>query len=463
MKKIILVVFLFSQFVFSQTTAKDKFFADYEAILDEVRQNNGSVLSPNFYEEAVKYFEEADQAYEEKESQKVIREKLDQSALYARRAMEVIKLANLTLEQVIETRNAALGAEAPLYAEKLWEDAEEYFRDAVSNLEDDDVEDAKEDGFRAQQLYNQAELLAIKNGILNDAREAISAAREMDAEDYAFSTLIDAQNQLTEAERLLESDRYARDEAIKKANRAAYQGRHAQYLTRTIKELSQKDENWEKLILKFEDIISQFAEPFNFKPEFDQGFDASVKTIAAYIKNLKDEKKQLVNENNDIKAELLTLKEQVENTSAELERKKDLERKVEKIKSIFLPSEGKVIYEGDNLIISLYGLTFPSGQSIIQPEYFSLLTKVQQSLREFPDSHYLIEGHTDALGNATTNKILSEKRAKSVQEYLIANMDLETSQISAIGYGEDKPVASNETAQGRALNRRIDVVININK
>ena len=124
-------------------------------------------------------------------------------------------------------------------------------------------------------------------------------------------------------------------------------------------------------------------------------------------------------------------------------------------------NEAKVIYEGDNLIIRLFGINFPSGKAIIQPEYFSLLTKVQQALRQFQDSHYLIEGHTDALGNNHRNKILSEKRALSVREYLVANMDLSDSQITHIGFGEGKPVASNETKQGRELNRRIDVVINI--
>ena len=91
------------------------------------------------------------------------------------------------------------------------------------------------------------------------------------------------------------------------------------------------------------------------------------------------------------------------------------------------------------------------------------LNSVVSSLRGQYSGHKVsIEGHTDAIGNATTNKILSEKRARSVQEYLVANMDLTENQISAIGYGEDKPVASNETPQGRTLNRRIDVVININ-
>ncbi len=447
--------------LYAQTTARDKFFADYEAKIEQIRSDNGEVLSPEFYKQAVEIFEEAVEAYEEKESQKVIREKLDESARYANKALDIINLANLTLKTSIEARESALAAEAPLYASQLWEEAEEVFRDATLNLEDDDIDDAKEYGQSALQLYNQSELMGIKNGILGEAREKVKLAEEAESEEFAFHTLTDAQNLLVETERLLDGDRYAREEAIKKAAEASYQGSHAAYLAKTVKALSAKDENWENLILKFEEFLTEFGSQFNYRPQFDEGFDTSVRAISEYIKTIKEDKKQLIQENGKLQDELTSVKEREENYSAELEQKKSKERRIEKVKSLFSSNEAKIIYEGDNLIIRLFGVNFPSGKAIIQPEYFSLLTKVQQALREFQDSHYLIEGHTDALGNNHRNKLLSEKRALSVREYLIANMDLSDSQITHIGFGESKPVASNDTKQGRELNRRIDVVINI--
>lgn len=463
MIKILYISFtlIFVNSLWAQFNAKEKFFADYEAVIEEVRSENGEILSPEFYKRAVELFEEAGELYEEKESQKYIREKLDESAKYAKDALNVIKLANVTLIETIKARDAALSAEAPLHAEKLWEEAESVFYDATTNLEDNDVEDAKDYGNSALQLFNQAELLGIKNGILGEARDNIKLAIQAEAEDYAFHTLTDAQNLLLDTERLLDGDRYAKDEAIEKAARAAYQGAHAAYLARTIKGLSAKDENWEKLILKFEEILEEFGTQFNYQPKFDEGFDVSTKAISTTIKSLKDEKKQLIQENAQLREELQAVKESEANYSAELEKKKDKERRIEKIKSLFAVNEAKVIYEGDNLILRLIGINFPSGKAVIHPEYFSLLTKVQQALREFPDGHYLIEGHTDALGNASRNKALSEKRSLSVREYLIANMDLSQAQITHIGFGESKPVASNETKAGRELNRRIDIVIHI--
>ena len=90
-----------------------------------------------------------------------------------------------------------------------------------------------------------------------------------------------------------------------------------------------------------------------------------------------------------------------------------------------------------------------------------MLRKVQEAIKEFSDSQVLLEGHTDSIGNPGTNKRLSEERAKAVREYILANMEIERAQVSAIGYGDTKPVASNKTVEGRELNRRIDVVISL--
>ena len=138
-----------------------------------------------------------------------------------------------------------------------------------------------------------------------------------------------------------------------------------------------------------------------------------------------------------------------------------MDEKIARIRSLFSSQEAKIVYESNNLIIRLYGLNFPSGQAIIQPEYFSLLTKVQKAIQEFPDKYILIEGHTDALGSPETNRILSEKRAAAVQEYLMANMDLKDQQITHYGLGDQRPIASNKTVDGRAMNRRIDIVISL--
>jgi outer membrane protein OmpA-like peptidoglycan-associated protein len=113
------------------------------------------------------------------------------------------------------------------------------------------------------------------------------------------------------------------------------------------------------------------------------------------------------------------------------------------------------------MVIRLYGLTFGSGSAVITPEHFMLLTKAMRALREFPNKKYLIAGHTDSQGNDAYNLNLSENRASAVRAYLEANMNLPPEQFESIGYGESRPIASNETSEGRRLNRRIEIIIDL--
>lgn len=462
---LVIICFFSTNLLMAQNSLKNNLFNDYQEIIESAKQKNAEVLSPDFYKKAVEKFDEADRDYDKNKNGglKEIRKKLDESKQYAEKALAIVELANLYLKTCIEARDAALAAEAPLYALSLWNDAENVMRDAGMELEDDDVNDARDTGNEATEIYRKAELMAIKNGILGEAREEINLAEKADATDYSYHTIMDAKNLLIEAEQLIETNPYDRADALDKSRKAAYQGRHAKYLANTIKKLSKRDENWETLILKFEDLLSQIAEPLNANTEFDEGFEKSVKDIVSKLNDLIASERQLKENQEKLKTELSTIKVSDADKAAQLEKQKILDQKIEKIRSLFTIQEAKIVYESNNLIIRLYGLNFPSGQSIIQPEYFSLLTKVQKAIGEFPDKYILIEGHTDALGSPSTNKILSDKRAAAVKEYLMANMDLKDQQITHYGLGDQRPIASNKTVDGRAKNRRIDIVISLQK
>jgi outer membrane protein OmpA-like peptidoglycan-associated protein len=459
---LVIVCFVTANVLFAQ---KNNLFKDFQEIIDNAKQKNAEVLSPENYKKAVEKYDEADREYDKnkKGGLKDIRKKLDESKQFAEKALAIVELANLYLKPSIEARTAALSADAPLYALSLWNDAEKKMRDAGKDLEDDDVNDARETGNEATELYRKAELIAIKNGILGEAREEINLAEKAEANEYSYHSLMDAKNLLLEAEQLIDTNPYDRADALEKAKRAAYQGRHAKYLANTIKKLSKKDENWETLILKFEDVLHQIAEPLDAHAEFDEGFDKSMKDIIAKINALIASEAQLKEDKDKLQAELNTIKVSDADKTAQLEKQKILDQKIERIRSMFTIQEAKVVYESNNLIIRLYGLSFPSGQAIIQPEYFSLLTKVQKAIGEFPDKYILIEGHTDALGSPSTNKMLSDKRAAAVKEYLMANMDLKNQQITHYGLGDQRPIASNKTVDGRAKNRRIDIIISLQK
>jgi len=125
----------------------------------------------------------------------------------------------------------------------------------------------------------------------------------------------------------------------------------------------------------------------------------------------------------------------------------------------FRSEEAKVLREGNDIIIRLVGLTFPSAKATIEQQSFGLLTKVRDAINSFPESTISVLGNTDSHGGDEQNLQLSKDRAEAVKQYLLANTNLNASRIEVIGYGESKPIASNETAAGRAANRRVEVVI----
>ena len=132
------------------------------------------------------------------------------------------------------------------------------------------------------------------------------------------------------------------------------------------------------------------------------------------------------------------------------------------VEKMFSSDEARVFRQGDSVILRLVGLNFDSGASQIKPQNFDLLAKVEKAIDVFPRSELIIEGHTDSHGGDDLNQTLSQERAESVQQYMINAMRIPTYRLIATGYGETRPVASNETESGRARNRRIDIVIKPN-
>jgi outer membrane protein OmpA-like peptidoglycan-associated protein len=139
-----------------------------------------------------------------------------------------------------------------------------------------------------------------------------------------------------------------------------------------------------------------------------------------------------------------------------------IQQRFGQIAAVFTREEAQVLRRGDEIIVRM-GLNFDSGSSVIKPEYFTLLRKIQTAIDVFPDSQVEVQGHTDSFGADELNRTLSEQRASAVQQYLLANMDsLGATAITAAGYGETVPLANNETPEGRTRNRRIDLLITPN-
>ena len=127
-----------------------------------------------------------------------------------------------------------------------------------------------------------------------------------------------------------------------------------------------------------------------------------------------------------------------------------------------LPEETTIetINEGEALRVTFdSGILFATNSSTLSDASRSALRKLAESLNQNPDTDIKIVGHTDNTGNVDYNQTLSEKRAKSVLDYLMVDQGVSSKRMEFEGKGIHEPIADNSTVEGRALNRRVEIII----
>jgi outer membrane protein OmpA-like peptidoglycan-associated protein len=459
---------------------KEALFKDATFAMETAKQANADLYSPEAFEAGMKLYRDAEKKFESGGNIEEIRKKLDQALGFFNKAMEGLKLSNVVMKDAQAARDDALKAEADKYAAEDWKKAEQLFEKAAQILERGNSKKAGAKSAEAEQAYRAAELNAIKVNYLQGAWSLIEKADDMGAEEYAPKTLAKARSLAESSEKLLTEDRYDTDKARQEAQQAKYEASHAIFLTDTIKELRTSvspfndDEVLEEnMLLEAERPLHLIAGALEMVARFDEGSAAPTSEMMKAIGELKEENSRLGQELIDKNAEISALGEQValmeqrlDESSAEeealkkkIEQQKIRREKITRIDNSFTRDEGNALLDNQNIVISLYGLNFASGRSNIESENFGLLKKVIKAFKEFPGCKIIIEGHTDSRGGDERNLRLSEERAEAVKQYILANTGISPSRIHAVGYGESRPVANNEIEEGRAKNRRIDVVI----
>ncbi len=452
---------------------KTSLFSDADKRLEEVNKVSAYLYSPENFEAGMELYREAENDFQAGYNLEDIRIKLREAVKYFNKALEVTKQAEITLGNMIAARNDALDANANQYAAEIWNEAEGHFHDAVLELEDGSVEDAREEAGEAETLYRKAELEAIENFLLGETRNLLLKADDQDVESYAPITLLKAKLLVDKTVSELNNNRYDTDAARNLIQQAKYEALHSMYLSKFIKDLSANDKTFEEVILMYEEPIHKISGQLDLKAEFDEGSEKPTQNVIHSIEVLQDSILTLESSLSDKSQELDLVKEELELAKSKLSgieiEKTALSEKMEalekakqqyaEIQKIFTRSEAIVFRDGNDVLIRLVGLNFNVGQSTINPDYYDLLTKVEQAIETFPECKITAEGHTDSQGSDDTNLKLSQQRAESVKSYLLANMDIEWSRIRAVGYGESKPIANNETPEGRKKNRRIDIII----
>lgn len=143
-----------------------------------------------------------------------------------------------------------------------------------------------------------------------------------------------------------------------------------------------------------------------------------------------------------------------------LTRKQAREDAIAQVRTAFAQDEAEVLLTGGGaVVLRVHGIAFAVGSSQVSAGQEGLVARLAEAVGLFPAATLAVEGHTDDTGSRDANLRLSRRRAETVAVLLAESLGRDPAAITTSGYGPDRPVALNSTAEGRALNRRIDVVI----
>jgi OOP family OmpA-OmpF porin len=446
--------------------------------LDAARKEQVDVLSPKNFAAAVATLSEAQTALEKNRKPEKIREVLTESERALAQARTAAGTARTALATALKTRDDAVAAQAPEHAGEVWTKAAERFADAAMKVERGDVSGGQRRAAEADVLLRDAELAGIKGVILGEARALIAKADEAKVGEFAPRSLSAAKKYLAQGEQEIARNRYETNVPLSLAAQATYEARHAMYLAEVIEPILDKDEDehaLEELILGWEEPLKRIATELNVAARFDAGYLRPTQDFIEQVQKIQKELRTSKQDLADRDAQIALLSDQVKRLEDKLggisDERVALQRRLDsqaqqrahiaQVEAAFTPAEARVFRQGDSLVISLTGITFPVGKSAIDPTSFGLMTKVQDAIKLFPNASLIVEGHTDSDGSDSANLILSQDRADAVKQYLISNTGWNPEKISSIGYGETRPVADNQNAEGKARNRRIDLVIEI--
>jgi outer membrane protein OmpA-like peptidoglycan-associated protein len=315
----------------------------------------------------------------------------------------------------------------------------------------------------------------------------IQEAEKHDADEWAPQTYKQALNLRNEALESLARDRYNEQAAQEKVNEGEYFARKAQFLAQKIKETTGDKSNWERLFMQRENDLNQLASSVGVEPDYKKDYQDTVSEIDQAINELKRREQanyralntkdqalaqaeQQIREAEEARAQAEAqireaeqakqrISTELETKEGTLELQKAADAKVRAVQKMFTPQQAEVKLDpANNITIVLRGINFDSSKATLKPEHYHLLGNVKQVADLFPNRNIIVSGHTDFTGSSEFNKKLSLDRAKSVMEYL-SSMGVDPRRMEAIGAGESNPIAPNITAEGRRMNRRIEVTI----
>lgn len=417
--------------------------ANLEKELTAAREKQVDVLSPTNFKEAQESLEAAKKKFLNGKDSKQTLHEVAVGKAYLTSANNAAEVARNNIESVVAAREAAIKANANSYFSSDFKKVDQEFKDVTEDIEKNKMNKIAKQRGKLQDKYLELEVRSIKEKHLRESRDIIAEAKRTNAEKYAPRTLAIAEKSLVDTEAYIKANPHETSEIEERARKTKEAATHALNINR-IARGSAKVSSEEMAIL-----VEQERKKAT---ESEQKLGTVEDELATTQSALEREK--------EAQDTMAKSREELEAEKSKLEEEKSFNQKFELAREQFSSEEAEVYRQGDALLIRLKGMEFPSAASSIQSRNYPLLSKVKKIVEEFGSGAAVrVEGHTDSMGGRKINNKISSDRARAVKEYLEAHGGGIENKIEAVGYGDQKPLATNKTPDGRAQNRRVDIVI----
>ncbi|MEE4111407.1 MAG: OmpA family protein, partial [Desulfobacteraceae bacterium] len=383
-----------------------------------------------------------------------------------KKAEEIAQVSRTILGETNKARDKALKVGADKLGEPYDKVEKEYLK-LTTAIERDNLSYAQENAAGVQAAFRDVEIMAIKDTAIGNARKMMADADRARIQKIAPTAYNDALQALNEADAYIGKNPYEADAIGQKAA-------HAEFMARRMMSINESAMKFKELTpeasaLYVEGLLARLGQTMNTGDLRDQRIDGQLNGMISSVDSLTQKNQSIEEDNQAYQARIASMEQQLsglkgysraqETAKEKLAAEREFNKQFDKVQRYFRPDEAEVYKQGNQLVIRMRGIQFPVGQATLSPDNYTLLSKVQQAIQTFGQPTVTIEGHTDSTGSAQTNQELSQKRAEAVKTYLVANKTLPANRIRAAGYGPDRPLAPNTTTEGRAMNRRIDVLI----
>lgn len=396
-----------------------------ETDLVALGKRHGALLSPDSYERAIEYTKDAREAMEDGDRE----EALDDVAV-ARGALVKVSanVENFTPQvlPVLEARAFALDAGANVVTRDSLDEADKDLRRIGHRIEGGKFVMDHERDTELATNYRRIEIEARKTTVLGESREIYKKAVAEGAEKHTAKLAAETKQALILAEQAIER-------SVRSPVGYQTEVKIAEGLSRKLRDV---------LALARQDKVSEEVALTLW----------SQKNEITRVQDKLDTQTRLVS---DQQQEVGDLKQE----NAKLFAKEEIDRKINAAREGFAANEAEVAKVGNNVVVRLKDIGFTSGSAELKVKSLDTLDKVAELVAQMPVAKVVVVGHTDSSGTLKKNMEVSEERALAVRNYFAKQAQFKGVEIDSRGVGPQRPIAPNNTAEGRAANRRVDVVI----